>query len=73
MKTYRSLILILTLVLSALIAYGILFTMPSPKGIDEEGFSSARVVRDLEVIAKEPHSVAHPEERDRLILPEQET
>lgn len=67
MKTYRSLILILTLVLSALIAYGILFTMPSPKGIDEEGFSSARVVRDLEVIAKEPHSVVHPEERDRLI------
>ena len=67
MKTYRSLILISTLVLSALIAYGILFTMPSPKGLDEEGFSSARVVRDLEVIAKEPHSVAHPEERDRLI------
>ena len=67
MKTYRSLILILTLVLSALIAYGILFTMPSPKGIDEEGFSSARVVRDLEVIAKEPHSVAHPEEKDKVL------
>lgn len=67
MKTYRSLILILTIVFSALIAYGILFTMPSPKSIDEEGFSSARVAKDLEVISQEPHSVAHPEERDRLL------
>ncbi len=66
MKAYRSLILILTITLSAFIAYG-LFTMPSPKDIDEEGFSSERVVKDLEVIAREPHSVAHPEARDRLL------
>ena len=67
MKNYRSLILILVIALSALVAYGVLFAMPSPKGLDEEGFSSARVVEDLKVIAKEPHSVAHPEARDRLL------
>ena len=67
MKNYRSLILILVIALSALVAYGVFFTMPSPKGLDEEGFSSARVVEDLKVIAKEPHSVAHPEARDRLL------
>ena len=67
MKTYRSLILTLSIALSALVAYGVFFSMPSPKDIDAEGFSSARVVKDLEVIAQEPHSVAHPEARDRLL------
>lgn len=67
MKTYRSLILTLSIALSALVAYGIFFSMPSPKDVDVEGFSSARVVKDLEVIAQEPHSVAHPEARDRLL------
>lgn len=67
MKTYRSLILTLSIALSALIAYGVFFSMPSPKDVDAEGFSSARVVKDLEVIAQEPHSVAHPEARDRLL------
>ena len=68
MKTYRSLILTLTITLSAFIAFGVFFSMPSPKGIEEEGFSSARVVEDLKVISKEPHSVAHPEERNRLLV-----
>ena len=67
MKTYRSLILTLSITLSALVAYGVFFSMPSPKDVDAEGFSSARVVKDLEVIAQEPHSVAHPEARDRLL------
>ena len=67
MKTYRSLILTLSIALSALVAYGVFFSMPSPKDVDAEGFSSARVVKDLEVIAQEPHSVAHPEARDRLL------
>lgn len=67
MKTYRSLILTLSIALSALVAYGVFFSMPSPKDVDAEGFSSARVVMDLEVIAQEPHSVAHPEARDRLL------
>ena len=67
MKNYRSLILTLAIALSALVAYGVFFTMPSPKSIDAEGFSSARVAKDLEVISQEPHSVAHPEARDRLL------
>ena len=67
MKTYRSFILTLSIALSALVAYGVFFSMPSPKDVDAEGFSSARVVKDLEVIAQEPHSVAHPEARDRLL------
>ena len=67
MKTYRSLILTLSIALSALVAYGVFFSMPSPKDVDAESFSSARVVKDLEVIAQEPHSVAHPEARDRLL------
>ena len=67
MKTYRPLILTLSITLSALVAYGVFFSMPSPKDVDAEGFSSARVVKDLEVIAQEPHSVAHPEARDRLL------
>ena len=67
MKTYRPLILTLSIALSALVAYGVFFSMPSPKDVDAEVFSSARVVKDLEVIAQEPHSVAHPEARDRLL------
>lgn len=66
MKQYSFPLLILTVALSAFIAFG-LFTMPLPKGINEEGFSSARVVEDLKVIAQEPHSVAHPEERDKVV------
>ena len=67
MKSSRPLILTFVIALSALFAYGVFFTMPSPKNVDAEGFSSARVVKDLEVIAREPHSVAHPEARDRLL------
>ena len=67
MKSSRPLILTFVIALSALFAYGVFFTMPSPKNVDSEGFSSARVVKDLEVIAQEPHSVAHPEARDRLL------
>ena len=66
MKPYRSLILMLVIMLSAFIAYG-LFTLPSPKGIGKAGFSSARVIEDLKVIASEPHSVAHPEAKDRVL------
>lgn len=66
MKQYRFLLLMATVILSAFISYG-LFTLPSPKSIHEEGFSSARVVKDLEVIAKEPHSVAHPKERAEVL------
>ena len=62
MNRIRPIILAALVVIAALLAYG-LFTQPSPKDSDAEGFSSARVVKDIEVMSKEPHSVAHPEER----------
>lgn len=66
MKQHRFLFLMATILLSVLISYG-LFTLPFPKSIQEEEFSSARVVKDLKVIAKEPHSVAHPKERAEVL------
>ena len=62
MNRFRPLILALVTVLSALLAYG-LWTLPGPKQADAQEFSSARVVKDIEVISKEHHSVAHPRER----------
>ena len=52
----------MSVIASALLAYG-LFTLPKPQPADAEGFSAARVVKDIEVISREHHSVAHPEER----------
>ena len=52
----------MSVIASALLAFG-LFTLPKPQPADAEGFSAARVVKDIEVISKEHHSVAHPEER----------
>lgn len=63
MKQHRSLFLLLTILLSAFVAFS-LWTSPFHKS---EGFSTARVVEDLKVIAEEPHSVAHPEERTKVI------
>lgn len=65
MNRIRPLILAASVILAALLAYG-LFTMPFPKGEDAEGFSAARVVKDIEVMSVEPHSVAHPEARARV-------
>jgi len=65
MNRFRPFILLAAVISAALLAYG-LFTLPSPKGPDAEGFSSARVVKDIEVISQEHHSVAHPEERARV-------
>ncbi len=62
MNRFRPLILLVTAVLAGLLAYGIL-TRPNAKGIDYEGFSAARVAKDIEVISKKHHSVAQPEER----------
>ena len=62
MNRFRPLILALVTVLSAFLAYG-LWTLPGPKQADAQGFSSARVVKDIEVISREHHSVAHPRER----------
>ena len=65
MNKIRPIILTLVMVTAGLLAYG-LWTLPSPKTADYEGFSSARVVEDIAVISKEHHSVAHPEERAKV-------
>lgn len=58
----RPLFLAVSVIAAALLAYGV-FTLPRPQGTESEGFSSARVVKDIEAIAKVPHSVAQPQER----------
>lgn len=63
MKQHRSIFLLLTILLSAFIAYGF-WTSPFP---DKKGFSTKRVVEDLKVISEKPHSVAHPEERAEVV------
>ena len=65
MNKIRPIILALVVAVAGLLAYG-LWTLPSPKAADYEGFSSARVVEDIAVISKEHHSVAHPEERAKV-------
>jgi acetylornithine deacetylase/succinyl-diaminopimelate desuccinylase-like protein len=65
MNKIRPIILALVVAVAGLLAYG-LWTIPSPKPADYEGFSSARVVEDIAVISKEHHSVAHPEERAKV-------
>ena len=65
MNRFRPLILAVIVVIVSLLSYG-LWTLPSPKPSDAEGFSASRAVRDIEVISKEHHSVAHPEERAKV-------
>ena len=61
MNKFRPIILAFSVICAALLAYGFL-TMPKPRPADYEGFSSARVLEDIEIISRAPHSVAHPEE-----------
>ena len=65
MKNIRPIIVAAIVVVAALLSYG-LFTLPSPQTADADGFSSARVVKDIEVISREHHSAAHPEERAKV-------
>ncbi len=65
MNRFRPFIFAFVVVLSALLSYG-LWTQPRPQGADSQGFSASRVVKDIEVISKENHSVAHPQERARV-------
>lgn len=64
LKQFRPVYLLVGVVLSALLAYG-LWTTPTPQPADAEGFSSARVVEDIKVISQKHHSVApeHVENR----------
>ena len=64
-RVLRPLVIALTVLLSAILAYGV-FTCPNAKPADYDGFSGQRVLQDLEVISKEHHSVAHPQERARV-------
>ena len=61
----RMLLLGVLIVLSAMLALGVM-TLPKPRPLDADGFSSARVAEDIEVISREPHSVAHPVEREKV-------
>lgn len=61
----RMLLLGALIVLSVILAFGFM-TLPKPRPLDTEGFSSARVAEDIEVISREPHSVAHPVEREKV-------
>ena len=65
MTKIRPIILLLAVVASAFLAYG-LWTLPNPQAADYEGFSSARVVDDIKVISQKQHSVAHPQEREEV-------
>ena len=62
MNKFRPVFLAAAVVLAVLLSYG-LWTLPKAEPADADGFSSARVVKDIEVISQKPHSVAHPEER----------
>lgn len=62
MNRFRPFILAAAVVFAAFIAYG-LWTLPTAQPVDSEGFSSARVAKDIEVISRKNHSVAHPQER----------
>ena len=48
MKVLKHLVIAATVVLSAVLAYGV-FTRPAAKPLDYDGFSSKRVLEDLEV------------------------
>ena len=65
MNKVRPIILALAVILAGCLAYGV-WTRPAGQPADVEGFSAARAVKDIEVISKEHHSVAHPEERAKV-------
>ena len=65
MNKFRPFILVAAVIVAGLLAYG-LWTRPSAEPADAEGFSAARAVKDIEVMSKEHHSVAHPQERARV-------
>ena len=69
LKQLRPVYLALGVVAAALLAYG-LWTSPQPQPADAEGFSSARVVEDIKVLSKEPHSVAPQHDSARIAVRE---
>ena len=65
-RIIRVILATLAVVLAVCVAYG-LGSMPKVVSATEEAvFSAENVAKDLAVIAKEPHSVEHPQARDRV-------
>ncbi len=62
MNRFRPLILTAAIALAGLLAYGV-WTRPAAQDSRHEGFSSERAAKDIEVISKKHHSVAHQAER----------
>lgn len=65
MKRIRIYILLVVVALVGMVAFG-LGSRPQVKGAESDTFSAERVVKDIEVISRQHHSVAHPEERGRV-------
>lgn len=65
MNKIRPFLLALAVVCSGLVACG-LFSLPNAEDRNADGFSAARVIDDIEVISKEHHSVAHPQQRAQV-------
>ena len=65
MRLLRVIVLFMVILLSALLALGILCS-PQVRTVDAAGFSAERVVRDIAEFAHSHHSVAHPEERAKV-------
>ena len=57
--------LIVVAVVVGFVSFG-LFSRPQVKNADSTEFSAERVARDIEVISRQHHSVAHPEERGQV-------
>ena len=62
MNRTRICLLAVVIVLVGLVAYG-WGSRPAVQDAASSGFSAARVIKDIEVISREHHSVAHPLER----------
>lgn len=62
MNRVRLVVLVAVAAVVGMVAFG-LCSRPAVEGIEHSGFSAERVVEDIEVISREHHSVAHPEER----------
>lgn len=62
MNRVRLVTLIIVTVVVGFVSFG-LFSRPQVESADSAEFSAERVARDIEVISRQHHSVAHPEER----------
>lgn len=62
MNRVRLVTLIIVTVVVGVVSFG-LFSRPQVESADSAEFSAERVARDIEVISRQHHSVAHPEER----------